>query len=225
MQTDLEYIVNMVTQQVMAAMARDSTSTPQTEGLAKILVVGGGAPLPQSLCGNSVCLDMEDYCTNRNILRYDRVVITALSATQLADIAQARVSDDVTEAVFHALLNGVETLMLEEALFFRKYAGKGSTALYSLLEGYARTLQVFGVKLAARRAEPVEEPVKPPKFAAPPVQVPRGTATPNTSCLITEARALELVRAGGTVHIPADAIVTPSARDVLAQAGAEWVRD
>lgn len=226
-QTELEQIVTLVTQQVMAAMAHDAPCcSPQTEGMSRVLVVGGGsAPLPEELCRDSVCLELEDYCAHRNILRYDRVVITQLSTTQLADIAQARVSDDVTEAVLQALLNGISTFMLEEALSFRRYAGKGSTALYDLLEGYARTLQVFGVKLTVRRAKPVVPEARPPKFSPPPVQVPKGTALPNAGSLITEAEALELVKGGGPVHLSAGAILTPSARDVFSQAGIDLIQD
>ena len=129
-QADLEYIVGLVTQQVMAAMNQGSSAqNPQYEGMSKILVVGPeNAPIPEDLCEDSVAFGLADYCTHKNILRYDRVIITDLTTTQLADIAMARVSDDVTDAVITALLNGIDTYMLESALSFRKMAGKGSTA-------------------------------------------------------------------------------------------------
>jgi ethanolamine utilization protein len=227
-QADLEYIVGLVTQQVMAAMNQGSSAqAPQYEGMSKILVVGPEhAPIPEDLCEDSVAFGLADYCTHKNILRYDRVIITDLTTTQLADIAMARVSDDVTDAVITALLNGIDTYMLESALSFRKMAGKGSTALYNLLESYARTLQVFGIKMAGIR--PKQQPLpeaKPPKFKAPAIVVPKGNAMPNANRLISEVEAAELIKAGGPVHLAANAIITPLARDMFAQARVDVIQD
>lgn len=226
-QAELDYIVNLVAQQVMSAIGGCATdASPQTEGLPKVLLVGNG-PVPPRNVGDldAVYYDLEDYKSAKNILRYDRVLITHLTTTQLADIAQGRMGDETSCAVLHALLSGVEVFMMEDALPFRRFAGKGSTALYHLLEGYAQTLQVFGVKPLGpkRRKEPPE--ARPPKFAAPPVKVPEGSAQPNEDRLITEMRALELVKSGGEVRLPARAIVTPAARDVFTQAGVRLIQD
>lgn len=228
-QTDLELIVNQVTQQVLTALNQGTERpAPCQEGLSKVLVVGQArSELPEELRRDAVLFDIEDYRANRNVLRYDRVVIAGLNITQLADIAQGRIGDEASCAVLHALLNGVETLILEDALSFRKFAGKGSTALYQLLESYAQTLQVFGVKPVGRKQAGRRElpPAKPPKFKAPAVTAPRGSAQPNAGRLVTEAEALALLKEGTPVHLPAGAILTPSARDVFAQAGAELVGD
>lgn len=227
-QTDLEYIVNLVTQQVMSAMGGGSAaSDPHLDGLSKILVVGPeDQALPEDLCEDSVAYGLEDYCAHKNILRYDRLIITSLTTTQLADIAMARASDEVTDAVITALLNGIDVYMLESALSFRKLAGKGSTALYNLLESYARTLQVFGIKMAGIRAkQQVVVEAKPPKFKAPPVNVPKGSATPNVSRLISETEASAMIKQGGPIHLPATAIITPLARDLFAQARVELIQD
>ena len=226
-QADLEYIVNLVTQQVMSAMGNNSPAVdPHLDGLSKILVVGPqDLALPEDLCQDSVAYGLEDYCAHKNILRYDRVIITSLNTTQLADIAMARVSDDVTDAVITALLNGIDTYMLESALSFRKMAGKGSTALYNLLESYARTLQVFGIKMAGIRPKQVVTEAKPPKYKAPPVNVPKGSGTPNASRLISEAEAAAMIKQGGPIHLPATAIITPLARDLFAQARVDLIQD
>lgn len=225
--SDLEGIVSLITQQVLAAMDTGSrTDAPSTEGYDKLLVVGKtDVHIPEDLCCTSVLLELEDYRTHQNILRYDRVIITSLTTTQLADIAQGRATDDVTCAVQQALLNGVDIVMLESALSFRKYAGKGSIALYHLLESYAQTLQVFGIKIANQTRKPVVPEAKPPKFAAPTVVVPKGTAKPNSSRLITESEAMELIKQGNPVHYPTSAILTPLARDAFAQAGVDLVKD
>lgn len=219
--SDLEYIVDLVTRQVLSAVnGQESDCAPQTEGFPKVLVVGEPkAELPEELVRNAVLYDLEDYKNCKNILRYDRVIVARLTMLQLADIAQGRPGDEAACAVLYALLSGVDVFLMEDALTFRRFAGKGSTALYRLLEGYAQTLQVFGVKQVSRSRRPEPPAAKPPKFSAPPVEVPAGSASPNADRLITEARALELVRQGGDVCLPAGAIVTPAARDVFAQAG------
>ena len=110
--------------------------------------------------------------------------------------------------------------MFDAAIF----AGKGSNGLYALLEGYVRTLQTFGVKLLGQAAlvMPVVVPVKPPKYQAPAPEPVRGSAKPNCQRLITETDAVALAaEAEGSVCIPVDAILTPSARDVFTRARLE----
>ena len=225
-QMDLEAIVSQVTQQVLAALQKDiSAGSPQEEGLRKVLVIGGEVTqVPQELGQDAVLYDLEDYRTNQNILRYDQILIAKLNITQLSDIAHGRIGDEVSCAILHGLLNGVETVMLEDALSFRKFAGKGSTALYHLLESFAQTLQVFGVKPVGRKrlggTEP--PPAKPPKYKAPAIVVPKGSAKPNVGHLVTEAEAMALVKSGESIQLPAGTIITPAAKDVFAQAGISW---
>jgi ethanolamine utilization protein len=227
---NLDEIVNAVTQQVLEALrAGDAADTPETEGKEKLLIVGEKECVPEALCRNAVLYGMEDYRTAGNILRYQRIVITQLTINELADIALGRPTDEASGVVVEALLNGVEVVMLEKALPHRKYAGKGSTSLYHLLESYARTIQVFGVRLLGNqlhREQPALLETKPPKFQKPAVSAPRGKARPNIGRLITEATAHAMID-GGTdaVHIPADAIVTPSARDAFAQAQIAVIKD
>ncbi len=226
--SDLESLVNLVTQQVLAAMGgEDPVPAAGTEGRTKVLVLGDpNAALPPELSTNAVLYYLEDYQQHQNILRYDCLVLTALNTTQLADLALVRVSDDLTCAVVQALLNGIDTYLLETALTFRKYAGKGSTALYRTLENYARTLQVYGVKpFGAQPVQTAPGEVRPPKYKAPPIQVPTGTGTPTAGRLITETQARQLLEQGGPIHLPAGAIVTPLARDLFSHAGAELIRD
>ena len=225
-QMELEAIVSQVTQQVLAALQKDiSAGATQEEGLRKVLVIGGEVTqVPQELGQDAVLYDLEDYRTNQNILRYDQILIAKLNITQLSDIAHGRIGDEVSCAILHGLLNGVETVMLEDALSFRKFAGKGSTALYHLLESFAQTLQVFGVKPVGRKRLGGAElpPAKPPKYKAPAIVVPKGSAKPNVGHLITEAEAMAVVKSGESIQLPAGTIITPAAKDVFAQAGISW---
>ena len=196
---ELKELIQAVTAQVLAGLEQRGADGPRCQGLKKVLVIGSG-PLPAAMGQGAVALDISDYESHQNILRYDRLVITALTFPQLADIALGRGGDAASEAVLLALLSGIEVYMTEEALPFRAWAGKGSTPLYQLLEGYARTLQVFGVKSVERQYQPAPPPpAKPAKFQAPSVCAPQGTAKPNIGRLITEQDALELVKQGDTV--------------------------
>ena len=222
---DLEHIVSMVTQQVLAAMNNQSC-TVASEDCEKVLVVGKtDTPIPRDLCRDSVVLDLEDYITHKDITRYSRVVVTKLSITQLADIALGRTGDEASCAVVYALLSGVEVIMLEDALTFRRFADKGSKALYNLLEQYADTLHVFGVKTYRPKSNIVVPESKPAKFAQQNVVVPQGSAKPNVGSLITETEARQLLAQGNPVHLPVNAIITPLARDVFTHAGVQVIKD
>jgi hypothetical protein len=224
---DVQKIVEEVTRLVLAQVQQQQTAAEATEGMEHCLVVGDIAAVPEKLEQGRVLHPLEEYERCGNILRYRRVIVIGLTLVQLADIAQGRPGDSGSCAVVNALLNGVEVVMPETALPHRKFAGKGSNGLYALLEGYVRTLQTFGVKLLGQAAlvMPVVVPVKPPKYQAPAPEPVRGSAKPNCQRLITETDAMALAAtAEGTVCIPADAILTPSARDVFTRARLEIQR-
>lgn len=224
-QNELERIVSLVTQQVMAVMDKQGC-TASTDECDMVLVVGKTETVPKDLCRDSILMDLEDYRTHKDIQRYKRVVVTKLNITQLADIALGRPADEASCAVVYALLSGVEVIMLEEALTFRRFADKGSNALYNLLEKYAKTLNVFGVKTYRPKSNIVVPGAKPAKFGQQHVVIPTGSARPTTSRLITETEARQiLLTHGSPVRIPVDAIITPLARDVFAHAGVEVIRD
>jgi hypothetical protein len=125
----------------------------------------------------------------------------------------------------YALLSGVDVILLEDALTFRRFKDKGSNALYNLLEQYVNTLQVFGVKIHRPKQQIVLAEAKPAKFSKLPAEVPQGTVVPNASRLITEREARQLVTQGNAIRLPAEAIITPSARDVFSQAGVSVIKD
>jgi ethanolamine utilization protein len=191
-----------------------------------VLVVGDADKVPKDLSRDKVLMDLEDYRTHKDIERYKRVVVTKLGITQLTDIALGRPADEVSCAVVYALLSGVEVIMLEDALSFRRFKDKGSNALYNTLEKYAKTLSVYGVKTYRPKSNIVVPGAQLAKFAQQNVAVPRGSAMPNVGKLVTETDAKLLIMAqGNPVRIPVGAIITPLARDVFAHAGIEVIRD
>ena len=224
-QSELEKIISVVTQQVMAAMEKTGC-TGITENSDMVLVVGDADKVPKDLSRDKVLMDLEDYRTHKDIERYKRVVVTKLGITQLTDIALGRPADEVSCAVVYALLSGVEVIMLEDALSFRRFKDKGSNALYNTLEKYAKTLSVYGVKTYRPKSNIVVPGAQLAKFAQQNVAVPRGSAMPNVGKLVTETDAKLLIMAqGNPVRIPVGAIITPLARDVFAHAGIEVIRD
>jgi len=85
------------------------------------------------------------------------------------------------------------------------------------------TGRLFRNGAADPRPAPVPVEPKPPKFKTPSVEMPRGSAVPNAGKLITEDIAAALLKKGSPVHIPAGAIVTPLARDLLNRSGLELI--
>ena len=223
-QNELQKIISLVTQQVMAAMDQKGCSLA-AENCDQVLVVGCADAVPKDLCRDMTLIDLEDYRTHKDIGRYKRVVVTKLNMTQLADIALGRPTDEASCAVVYALLSGVEVIMLEDALTFRRFKDKGSNALDTMLEQYVKTLHVFGVKAYRPKPEVVLSEAKPAKFAKLPVEVPRGTVVPNANRLITEIEARQLLQQGDCIRLPAGTIVTPLARDVFSQAGVSVIKD
>ena len=223
-QKQYEELVRLVTDQVVRVLSQGG-GCPAEEGREKVLAAGDPALVPPELAEGRVVCPLEDYKAHRNILRYSRVVITDLTLTELSDIALGRDAGVKQCAVLQALLQGVDVFLREEGLPFKTWSGRDSKVLHSLLSGYVQTLRTFGVKPAKQwKPEPVPE-ARPPKFQAPAVEVPAGTARPNAQRLVTEDGARALVKSGGPVALARDAIVTPAAWDVLRAAGVEIVKE
>ena len=217
---ELEQIVERVTAELFARMGTAAPAV-QNDGKVKTLVIGANEEVPPQLMEGVQLCPLSEYEASKNILRYEKVVITQLTLLQLADIALGRAGDAACCAVLSALLAGKEVDLLESALPHRKYAGKGSTGLYAKLEEYVRTIQGYGVKMltAERLYQPKVLPVRPPKFQPPAVATPTGNAQPNFDRLITEEIALKLAAEHkDEVIIPRGAILTPSAQDVFSKA-------
>lgn len=220
MHDSMEELVRIVTERVVAALNNESKlSQAQTEGKKKCLVLGDmehRAQIPEALVQDLVVLDVSDYETIQNILRYSRVIITDLTLRQLADIAAGRPGDPLSCAVCQALLQGVEVLMLESAAPHRAHAGKGSIAFYRMLEGYMNSLQVFGIKLIGKESALTYAAEKKP---AEPVR-----CEVNGVKLITEETALRLAKKAQEIVVPAGVIITPAAADVLKEARITIIR-
>ncbi|MEA5011331.1 MAG: hypothetical protein VB100_06410 [Angelakisella sp.] len=219
-----EELIRQVTAQVLAALGEQAA--PSVPGQPLLLVVGDPAAVPAEISRGATLAPIEDYAKDGNISRYEKVCITALSMTELCDIAQGRDSRPPQCAVLKALLCGKEVLMTQEAPAHRIYAGKGSSSLYQMLEGHVRTLQTFGIKIIGKE-KPVFTPSepKPARYEAPKVAVPTGSGKPNPQRLITETMAAQMVKSGASVTIARDAILTPSARDIFARAKVQLLRE
>jgi hypothetical protein len=190
-----------------------------------MLVVGEVSLVPPQMADSCEILPIEDYVRYGNIHRYQKILITCLTMTQVSDIAQGRDGSPEADAVVNGLLNGTEVCMLEEALPHRKYAGKGSSRLYAVIENNVRLIQTFGVKLIKKSEPVIQQPVRPAKHQAPPVTVPRGSGCPNTESLITEAVARSLVAGGeDSICLARNAIITPSAWDVFTRQRVQVIR-
>ena len=219
----LKQIVDEVLKEVARGGFEDSSAR---EGYDKLLVVGDMADVPAKMRQDYQLLPIDDYMANRNVHRYQGIVITALTLTQLSDIAQGRDGSPESCAVVNALLAGIGVCMTEGALPHRKYAGKSSSRMYQVIENNVRLIQTYGVKLLGKDpASVVQAPARPPKYQAPPILVPGGSARPNSDCLITEGIALQMIAGGARqVTVSECAIITPSAWDIFNRNDVEVLR-
>lgn len=219
----MKQIVEAVMQELLA---QKTTTSACTEGLDKLLVIGDLQAVPADMADHYQIFPIEDYIQNKNIHRYQKILITRLTLVQMSDIAQGRDGSPEACAVINGLLNGLDVCMTEAAFPHRKYAGKSSSRLYEVIENNARMLQSFGIKLLKEckvSAEPI--PARPPKYQAPPIDVPKGTGHTTTDRLITEDVARSLADSGDkTICLAGNAIVTPSAWDLFKQKGIEVIR-
>ncbi len=213
-----ESVLRQIVDEVLREVARGGfEDTAAREGYDKLLVVGDMSGVPAKMRQDYEVLPIDDYMTNRNVHRYQGIIITGLTLTQLSDIAQGRDGSPESCAVVNALLAGINVCMTESALPHRKYAGKSSSRMYQVIENNVRLIQTYGVKMLGKDpAFTVQAPARPPKYQAPPIQVPGGSARPNNDCLITEGIALQMI-AGGAKQVTVDecAIITPSAWDIF----------
>lgn len=219
----MKQIVEAVMQELLA---QKTTTSACTEGLDKLLVIGDLQAVPADMADHYQIFPIEDYIQNKNIHRYQKILITRLTLVQMSDIAQGRDGSPEACAVINGLLNGLDVCMTEAAFPHRKYAGKSSSRLYEVIENNARMLQSFGIKLLKEcKVTAAAIPARPPKYQAPPIQVPKGTGHTTTDRLITEDVARSLADSGDkTICLAGNAIVTPSAWDLFKQKGIEVIR-
>lgn len=217
----IDDIVTLITKQVMETIAQkkqgECTSDCPVESVRKkVLLIGNREVLPEGILTGAAIFDIEDFKAERNVLKYDQVIITKLSLTQLADAATGRTGDPVANAIIYALLEGVDVLLTGCALCYRKFAGKGSSAFYNMYEQYAKKLQIYGVKLLDSNLQLKVQEAVPPKYTSKPAAAHMPVLPPQDSRLITESDALRLASgAKDQVVLPANSILTPLAKDVF----------
>jgi len=205
---DKQQLVELVTKEVMRALTAGGISQAKP-GTPMTLVIGDPSLLPQAVASRIAICNLDAYTCSDDADRFDKVYITELGQTDLADIALGRTPGKVSCAVSSILLRGKEVWLLESALKFRKHGASGARALLMTLEGYVRTLKNYGVKLFDGRTALN-------KYTAAPLPdpgLPEG--------VINEAVARRLIDAaeGEIIHIKKGSVITPSARDVIKEAG------
>ena len=201
-----EQLVELITREVLKTLGGAEPEEPADKsGLPAALVIGDPDQLPRGVRGQYRLCAMEEY--QGDIEPFEKVFITAITQTQLADAALGRDSQPVTCALSKALLYGKEIYLYDAALAHRKLAGRGSRGFYQLLEGYVRTLQSYGVKLV--QGTTVIDKYQ--KTAAPGADLPSG--------VVTEVLARSLVeKSDGDILLRRGTVLTPSAKDVFLHA-------
>lgn len=205
-------LVELVTREVMKSLANGGTEPISTEK-PTVLVLGDSVLLPDYLRAQFRVATAEDYSKNPSLSDIERVYITKLSITELADIALGR-ADGVTQcAVSNALLHAKEIVLLAEALPHRRYLGKCNPAYFQMLEQYVQTLERFGVRVQPLNTFAKDVVTKPQEMVAPVI-------IHSEEKVITELAARKLVAKGASeIHLPTGTVITPSAKDIFEQSG------
>lgn len=201
-----DQLIEFITAEVLRALGGPAPEEPECpERCPWALVIGDPQVLPVAMKRQVRLLSLEE----KDSQEYDRILITGLSRTQLADIALGRDDGPVQAAVLDALLGGVPVVLYDAALPHRKHpSGKGSRALLQLLEGYVRTLQSYGVEViqGTTTADRYQ------KTAAPGADLPGGVITEDLArSMVKRSQEEDILVRKGTV-------ITPSAKDVFLHA-------
>lgn len=200
-----EQMIEFITGEVMKMLGMDEDEPQDKSGCPVALVIGEADKLPAAVKRQYQLKSMETY--QGDISPYEKIFITGLTKTELADIALGRDVGGAACAVIEGLMHGTDIYLYDIALTYRKHAGQGSRAFYQLLEGYVRTLQSFGIKLV--QGTTVIDKYE--KFAAPGADLPSG--------VITEVLARKLAEQGeGNITVRKGTVLTPSAKDIFLHA-------
>ena len=192
-------------------MMGDSAEPDPVEkaGCPHVLVIGSPDKLPVHIRNKYNLHTIECYTCEADMDKFEKIYITELNLTELADIALGRNTRAVQCAVISGLLCGKEIFLMECALDFRKKSTVMSRGFYQLLEGYVRTLQSFDIKLVNGQT-PID------KYT---VRYGQGDDLPEG--IITEAMAIAMLEkcTNTVILLKKGTVVTPSAKDVFLHAG------
>lgn len=205
-----EQLIELVTREVMRVMGDSVEAEPEyREGVPDVLLIGSRDKLPVNIRNKYNIFTIESYTCEEDIEKFEKIYITELSLTELADIALGRNTRAVQCAVISGLLRGKDINLLDCALEFRKLSTTASRGFYQLLEGYVRTLQSFGIKLINGQTPIDKYTVR----SAPGDDLPEG--------IITEALAVSMIEKGtdSVILLKKGTVVTPSAKDVFLHNG------
>ena len=213
-----EELVRLVTEQVISVLGGIGGPSSPENGSRKILVIGKGEAVSDMICPDACFVEIDDYEKCRDILRYEGVLIRKLTLNQLIDLAQGRASDSSCCAVVEALLQNVDIQMLESALPHRQYLSRIRNPFYQKLESDVVKLQEYGIRLIKQAGTSLGVSQK---------HAAKHPYSESHDRLINEKTALQIIKnaVGGEIHLNADAILTPSAKDVFTRANVRVIKD
>lgn len=95
-----------------------------------------------------------DVITKRNeVLEMDFIVITNLTVSMLAHIAQGCCQTSSEEEILEALLEGKPVYVLEEGIVYRNYRQSAHKALYTMFMEFEEKIERFGIQKVKRVSE------------------------------------------------------------------------
>lgn len=198
-------IVELVTAEVIKALGNSKTidvsDSKHVDTRPRALVVGNIDALPTFAVESCRLYSLDDYYGD--VSEFDRIFITELDYTQLADIALGRNDGKAQCAVINGILQGKRIFLMEKALKHRSFKTTANRTFYNMLEGYVHNLQSFGIELVREQwyGKNLE----------------RSAIADNTADkVITETIAKSLIKkSNGVISLRKGTVITPSAKDVF----------
>ena len=129
-----EQLIELITKEVLRTLGGgEPEEPPDKSGLPLALVIGPAEQLPKPVRTQYRLASIEEY--QGDIEPYEKLFITAITRTQLADAALGRDSQPVTCALTNALLYGKEVYLYDIPLPTGSWRGGGAGASTSCWRG------------------------------------------------------------------------------------------
>ncbi|HZJ76134.1 MAG TPA: hypothetical protein VFC70_00360, partial [Oscillospiraceae bacterium] len=174
---------------------------------------------------------LKDFENDKNIEKYQHIVITEIENHELCDIALGRDSNPTTFAIQQALLCGKTIYLLQEALKYRNYSKTANIALYTLLDGYVNKIEEFGMIISGDGMISDNEVISNDGVTLDKSTVVKDEKNLENECnydyvkkVVTESIAINICKTDKKcIELPKGTIITPLAKDVFRTTGKELI--
>ncbi len=213
---DIEKVVEKIVQEVISKLEEKKTEEFRNE------ILFAGEKRDDLIIKYSDFLDdwkgidfIKDGCMVED---YKIIIVPSLSLNNLIDISFAREADEISSLVIKSFLNGLDVIVLEEGLEYRKYKESSNEKFYKYIESIERRLETFGLEfISVVKLKDRLKAYRNEKLSGPSKEI-------INKKLITKKDVTDLIELGETtILINKNTIVTALARDYIEENEMELV--